>query len=129
MLSTTPPAWSTRVGLYGPWGSGKTSILNLLRTLEEADGAFVLSFSAWSSTGESGVISQFYATLADRLREEQIQLPIKQRAKAAVGKARPFGFLARLGRIGVEELAPVPPLITKAATEALSKLRATLIKF
>jgi hypothetical protein len=122
VLTTTPPDWSTRVGLYGPWGSGKTSILNLLRTLEEADGALVISFSAWSATDESGVIAQFYETLASRLREASIRLPIKQRVKATFKAARRFEFLTRLSRAGAEELAPTPPLVTKAATEALSNL-------
>lgn len=122
VLATTPAAWSTRVGLYGDWGSGKTSILNLLRTLEEADRSLVISFSAWSAAGESGVVAQFYETLASRLRTERIKLPIKQRVKALAKKARRFGVFARLGRMGAEEFAPVPPIVTKAATEALSKL-------
>ncbi|MDQ0085479.1 hypothetical protein J2W35_005858 [Variovorax boronicumulans] len=122
VLATTPATWSTRVGLYGDWGSGKTSILNLLRTLEEAEGSLVISFSAWSAVGESGVIAQFYENLARRLREERIKLPIKQRAKALAAKVRRFGILARLGQIGAEEFVPAPPVVTKAATEALSKL-------
>lgn len=122
VLTTTPSNWSTRVGLYGAWGSGKTSILNLLRTLEEADGAMVLSFSAWFAAGESGVISQFYATLEERLRRESFRLPIKQRAKSVMAKLGRFGGVAGFFKTGVEELAPVPPSVTKIATEALSKL-------
>lgn len=122
VLVTAPADWSTRIGLYGPWGSGKTSILNLLKTLEESDGALVISFSAWSASGESGVISQLYATLADRLRDAKLQLPIKQRAKSIAAKARRLVSLQRLIGIGAEEVAPVPPLVKKIATEALSKL-------
>ncbi len=81
VLSTSPPSWSTRIGLFGRWGSGKTSILNLLRTLEEDNGAIVVSFSAWSASVETGVISQFYTTLAARLRKEQIDLPKSQQVK------------------------------------------------
>lgn len=122
VLSTAPREWSTRIGLYGPWGSGKTSILNLLGALERANGALVLSMSAWAATREGDVIAQFYKLLAETLRSERVELPPRQRAKATAAKFRRLGFLARLGRVGAEEFAPVPPVVTKVATEALSGL-------
>lgn len=121
-LKTTPPSWSTRIGLFGRWGSGKTSILNLLRTLEEADGALVVSFSAWSATGEAGVIAKFYETLAERLRQEQIRLPVAQRAKRFLAKALKFSWIGRMGRKAAEEWVPLPPAAIKTATAALDKL-------
>lgn len=124
VLSTTPPTWSTRIGLFGRWGSGKTSILNLLHALEEANGAIVVRFSAWSAAGEAGVIAQFYAVLAARLHEEQIELPRVQRAKRIADKARAFSWLGRWGRTAVEELAPIPPSVIKAGAAALDKLGA-----
>lgn len=122
VLSTTPPEWSTRVGLYGPWGSGKTSVLNLLRALEESDGALVISFSAWSATEENGVVAQFYSILNDKLQEESAGLPRKQWIKAAVKRGMRFRFLGQLAKASVEEFAPIPPSLTKAATRALSAL-------
>lgn len=124
VLSTTPPTWSTRIGLFGRWGSGKTSILNLLRALEEDNGAIVVSFSAWSAAGETGVIAQFYSVLAARLREEQIDLPAIQRAKRIAGKASALSWLGRLGRTAVEELTPLPPAAIKAGSAALDRLAA-----
>ena len=124
VLSTTPPSWSTRIGLFGRWGSGKTSILNLLRTLEEANGAIVVSFSAWSASGETGVISQFYTTLAARLRKEQIKLPISQQVKRIASKLISFSWVGTLGRTAAEEAAPLPPAVIKAGGAALDKLGA-----
>jgi hypothetical protein len=40
-IRATPTGWSTRIGLYGAWGSGKTSILNLLETQEVKDDSIV----------------------------------------------------------------------------------------
>jgi len=94
----------------------------LLRILEEEDGAIVISFSAWSATGESDVVAQFYRALAERLRSERIQLPTRQRAKELAAKVSGFAVFARWARLGAEELAPVPPVVKKVATEALSKL-------
>ena len=63
VISSAPSEWSTRIGLFGAWGSGKTSVLNLLRRLEESDGSLVISFSAWAASSEDGVIAQFYDVL------------------------------------------------------------------
>lgn len=122
VLATTPRAWSTRIGLFGPWGSGKTSVLNLLRGLEEADDALVVSFSAWSAEGDGGVISQFYAALATKLRTTNLRLPATQRTKSLLAKAQGLRFIGPMVRNGVEQLAPVPPAVTKAIAEGLSKL-------
>lgn len=39
--------YSTRIGLYGEWGAGKTSLLNLLRDIAVAQGDVVIHVSAW----------------------------------------------------------------------------------
>src|SRR3990167_11259008 len=59
------------VGLYGGWGVGKTSIINLMR--EELDFAasnmldeekpIVLNFSAWSYSGQGQLIYSFFRRL------------------------------------------------------------------
>lgn len=57
------------VALYGPWGSGKTSILNLmLEELENAedfkDSTVVLKFNPWRFTSEEQLFHQFFIMLA-----------------------------------------------------------------
>ena len=32
VIDTAPREWSTRIGLYGQWGDGKTTVLNFLQT-------------------------------------------------------------------------------------------------
>lgn len=121
VLRTAPRNWSTRIGLYGQWGSGKTSILNLLRQLEERDHSIVLCFSAWAAAGESGVISLFYDALAVRLQEEGIKLPFKQRAKRVTNKAKSVGWIGRVLKWGAEIL-PAPPIVTKFATSTADEI-------
>jgi hypothetical protein len=85
VLRSAPPAWSTRVALYGAWGSGKTSVLNLLEDLESQAGVIVVRFSAWSASGEAGIMSLFYSSLADRLKRERIDAPWLGRVRNTVG--------------------------------------------
>ncbi len=83
-IETTPPTWSTRIGLYGKWGTGKTSVLNFLQKICESQNAIVVPVSAWSAVGEAGVLELFYRALKQRMREEKIGRPILQRLKSAL---------------------------------------------
>ncbi|MBP7622811.1 MAG: hypothetical protein KA763_02480 [Xanthomonadales bacterium] len=46
-IVNVPSGWSTRVGLYGGWGSGKTSILGLLEDMAVMDGHVTCYVQAW----------------------------------------------------------------------------------
>jgi predicted KAP-like P-loop ATPase len=35
LATNTPDEWSTRIAIYGPWGSGKTTVMNYARPLVE----------------------------------------------------------------------------------------------
>lgn len=122
VLSAAPKTWSTRIGLYGAWGSGKTSILNLLREIEEANGAWVVNFSAWSA--DENIIPKLYETLAEKLRAEGGRPPLRQRAKRAVAAAQTvLGYIWPGMRTAALEYTPVlPSAITKAAASTLERL-------
>lgn len=64
------------VGLYGGWGVGKTSILNLMteelnfaatNSLEE-EKPIILNFSPWSYSGQNQLIYSFFRRLSSTLR-------------------------------------------------------------
>ncbi len=67
------------VGLYGGWGSGKTSVINLM--LEELNVAasnmfddekpIILNFSPWSYSGQNQLIYAFFRRLSATLRQAQ----------------------------------------------------------
>lgn len=75
ILDHTDPE-SLVVGLYGGWGVGKTSIINLV--LEELNFAasnmldeekpIILNFSAWSYSGQNQLIYSFFRRLSSTLR-------------------------------------------------------------
>lgn len=77
MITATPLGWSTRIGLYGPWGSGKTSVLNFLQLIAEEAGDIVVRFPAWQATGEEGFIAQFYLQLTAVLERKGLSEPLQ----------------------------------------------------
>lgn len=127
VVATAPQGWSTRIGLYGPWGSGKTTILNFLEEIAEGAGSIVVRFSAWSASGESGIVAQFYDALADELKRRSIQVnwtgSAKRWMRGQTERARGFVDVEAAGKFAG---AFVPG--AGAATSALSALGSGLLR-
>lgn len=61
------PESSVVYGLEGPWGSGKSSVVALLKAyLTKTGGSrwHVVPFTPWATTGTEGLLSEFFAALA-----------------------------------------------------------------
>ncbi|GEA82240.1 KAP family P-loop NTPase fold protein [Cellulomonas uda] len=57
---------SVVIGIYAPWGDGKTSALNLLETALRADERVIpVRFNPWRLGDEAEMFHGFFATLAD----------------------------------------------------------------
>ena len=55
------------VGVFGPWGFGKTSFLNLAKHhLREP--AYVVDFNPWLFSGTEQLIQQFFTALSVQIR-------------------------------------------------------------
>ena len=52
------------VGVFGPWGSGKTSFINLARRTFECKGVPVLDFNPWLFSGVEQLVERFFAELS-----------------------------------------------------------------
>ena len=52
------------VGVFGPWGSGKTSFVNLARRTFECKGTPVLDFNPWIFSGAEQLVERFFAELS-----------------------------------------------------------------
>ena len=56
------------IGIYGPWGDGKTSVLHLMKEAFEGDqSVVVMSFNPWLFESESHLIVSFFHSLSDAL--------------------------------------------------------------
>ncbi len=56
------------VGVLGPWGSGKTSLVNLTRDEFEAAGVTILDFNPWMFSGAEQLVDSFFVELAAQLK-------------------------------------------------------------
>jgi hypothetical protein len=105
------------VGIYGPWGEGKTSVLNMV--IEELDKhperVFVRRFNPWRFAGEEQLLINFFTLLADLLQKS-----LKTKGEQAAEQARKYagalsvasfwGFSAKEAVEGLASLKAVPDL-------------------
>lgn len=60
------------IGLYGSWGSGKTSIINMtlehLRQRPEEERPIIVSFNPWNYSDQNQLIMQFFRQLSIDLK-------------------------------------------------------------
>ena len=58
------------LAVVGPWGSGKTSILNLMQEkLEQEDTTIIVNFNPWMFSGAEQLVDAFFRELGAQLRE------------------------------------------------------------
>ena len=59
------------LSITGPWGAGKTSLMNLVveRLRASANPPSVVQFNPWLFSGSEQLVHQFFAKLSEELRE------------------------------------------------------------
>lgn len=78
-LMSLRPGDTFTVGLFGTWGSGKTSLVNMTlhemecaqRDLSEEERTTVIQFEPWNFTDSNQLISQFFVRLINCLRSKK----------------------------------------------------------
>ena len=67
------------IGINGKWGSGKTSIINMIvsEIEEHSDENIVLKFEPWNYSSEKQLVDQFFILLANGLAETKKQSFLK----------------------------------------------------
>lgn len=56
------------VGVLGPWGSGKTSFVNLARHAFERESVYVVDFNPWMFSGTEQLVQSFFSELSAQLK-------------------------------------------------------------
>lgn len=112
------------VGLTGPWGSGKSSILNLLETeIKTAhESAVVVRFDPWLVSGRDDIITQFFAELLATIKTVGTNNPQTGKVAAQL-TGRLTKYAANLAPATALLGLPIPGLreALKAVGEALDR--------
>ena len=74
-IKDTRLEFSTRIGLYGEWGSGKTSVLNLVKALATQQGDIFISLSAWKVVDLNDFLASLYNAIAHELKKNRVKPP------------------------------------------------------
>lgn len=92
-IARRPDSASLVVGVFGPWGDGKTSVLKMMEEeLQRHNSVVVLRFNPWHFQSEEQLIRGFFATLAEGLDQKL------NTAKEKIGKVlKEYGSLLSLG--------------------------------
>ena len=81
VVDAAPMEWSTRIGLFGRWGDGKTSVLNFLETQQKEQHNIIIKYNPWGVSNESSMWQGFCAALIKGLRENGITISLWRRAE------------------------------------------------
>lgn len=94
-IATTGPAdWSVRIGIYGEWGSGKSTVLGFVGQLAEKEGHVLIQFNPWQYTSREALWQAFvlaiYSKPIFRGLERAGWARTKKRALSVMGLGRPL---------------------------------------
>lgn len=88
VLRGLPKGTGLVVGVHGPWGDGKTTVLNMLQADLEADGeSATVVFNPWRFTDEPSMLAGFFRVLGGVIR-----------AKLATKGEEVAGWVEKIGR-------------------------------
>ena len=121
---------SVVIGLYGPWGCGKTSLVNLVveeienLTNASKDKPLIVNFDPWYFSSEDNLVSAYFKTLRSSLNLEENSSWKKSIGEALDKYANAWDLLNLIPGAGpaiVPFLTPTIKDISKVLGEELSK--------
>ncbi len=95
LILSAPPKETLRIGIYGGWGEGKTSVLRLIETTLRSKGHPVVWITPWATASREALVSDLISKLAKELGI-QLQVTARQWAKPLKLLAKKTGDAASL---------------------------------
>lgn len=112
LVLDTAPDWSVRIGIFGKWGEGKSTVLRFAEVMLRQRDSIVFSFSPWAVQNWNDLWEEFGKSLIDALTSAKIPVEdgVKSKVKKVSGAMKSKGAdklaqgaLAILGRDKVYE--------------------------
>lgn len=125
MLATSPEMLPVSIGVFGTWGTGKSTVLRLVeRKLEAADPApIVIKFDAWLYQGYDDAKAALMEVVADQLlAEAKGSETVVDKAKRFAARVNYFRALGLAAEVGVGMALGVPPGLLTGAGNAIGAL-------
>ena len=89
------------IGLFGTWGSGKTSFINLARPEFEQAGSSVIDFNPWQFSGDDQLLTRFFSELSSAMEN-------KSNLKELGSYLKSYGGVLSPAILGISTLAGSP---------------------
>jgi hypothetical protein len=74
VIRSTPADWSARIGIFGKWGEGKSTVLHFLEEMLKPEGNIVFYFTPWAVQQLEELWDQFGAALLETLEAEKLDV-------------------------------------------------------
>jgi hypothetical protein len=103
VIRSTPTDWSARIGIFGKWGEGKSTILYFLEEMLKPEGNIVFYFNPWAVQELDELWAEFGSSLLAALDKENlvVESPFIGTARK-IQRMPGFKLLARLGEGAAE---------------------------
>lgn len=124
-LATSPEILPVSIGVFGTWGTGKSTVLTLVeRALHDsAPKPIIIKFDAWLYQGFDDAKAALMEVVADRLLEEaKSNEALFKKVGAFAARINYFRALGMAADVGVGMAFGVPPGLMTSAGTAIASL-------
>ena len=128
---------SSVVALVGPWGSGKTSVVEQIREKLRDEGWYLANHNPWSYSDYSGTVLGFFSAIRDAVPKDVLGKGWRESVGGLALRIAPLGAVGQLG--GLDASAPIgalgewvygdrgPEGLAREATRGLERLQHPLL--
>ncbi|HKF46399.1 MAG TPA: P-loop NTPase fold protein [Terracidiphilus sp.] len=97
VIRSTPSDWSARIGIFGKWGEGKSTVLHFLEEMLKPEGNIVFYFTPWAVQELDELWEEFGNALLEALETEKLEVELP--GKGTIRKLK-----EKIGSTGIPDL-------------------------